>query len=60
MRHLVRDEEMVIIDGTRGVVIVDPDERILEEYRLRKSELELERSKLKRLKSAKSATLDGE
>ncbi len=60
VRHLVRDEEMVIIDGTRGVVIVDPDERILEEYRLRKSELELERSKLKRLKSAKSATLDGE
>jgi phosphotransferase system enzyme I (PtsI) len=51
---------MVIIDGTRGVVIVDPDERILEEYRLRKSELEIERSKLKRLRSAKSATLDGE
>jgi phosphotransferase system enzyme I (PtsI) len=60
VRHLVRDEEMVIIDGTRGVVIVDPDERILEEYRLRKSELEIERSKLKRLRSAKSATLDGE
>ncbi len=60
VRQLVRDEEMVIIDGTRGVVIVDPDERILEEYRLRKSELELERSKLKRLRSAKSATLDGE
>jgi len=42
------------------VLIVDPDERVLEEYRLRKSELELERSKLKRLRTAKAATLDGE
>ncbi len=58
IRHLVRDDEMLIVDGTRGVVIVDPDERVLEEYRLRKSELEIERSKLKRVKSARSATLD--
>jgi phosphoenolpyruvate-protein phosphotransferase (PTS system enzyme I) len=60
VRQLVRDEDLLIIDGTRGVLIVDPDERILEEYRLRKSELELERSKLKRLKSARASTLDGE
>jgi len=60
VRHVVQDDDVLIIDGTRGVLIVDPDERILEEYRLRKSELELERSKLKRLRTAKSATLDGE
>lgn len=60
VRQFIRDEELLIIDGTRGVLIVDPDERILEEYQLRKSELELERSKLKRLKTARSATLDGE
>lgn len=60
VRQLVRDDDLVIIDGTRGVVIVDPDERVLEEYRLRKSEMELERSKLKRLKSTPAATLDGE
>jgi phosphotransferase system enzyme I (PtsI) len=59
-RPLVREDDLLIIDGTRGVLIVDPDARILEEYRLRKSELELERSKLKRLKTARSATLDGE
>ncbi len=60
VRQLVRDEELLIIDGTRGVLIVGPDQRIVEEYRLRKSELELERSKLKRLKTARSASLDGE
>lgn len=60
IRHLVEDNELIIVDGTRGVVIVDPDEPILEEYQLRKTELELERSKLGRLKGAKATTLDGE
>ena len=57
-RPLVRENDMIIVDGTRGVLIVDPDARVLEEYRLRKRELELERSKLKRLKTARAATLD--
>jgi len=58
-RTLIRDQELLIVDGQRGVVIVNPDERILEEYRLRKEQLEIERNKLKRLRSAKSNTLDG-
>ncbi len=56
---LVRDDELLIVDGTRGVVIVDPDEQALEEYRLRKDELDLERVKLRRLRNAPSTTLDG-
>lgn len=60
MRYAAREDDIIIIDGTRGVVIIDPDERILEEYRLRRSELELERSKLKRLTTAQSRTLDRE
>ncbi|MDD5177141.1 MAG: phosphoenolpyruvate--protein phosphotransferase [Sterolibacterium sp.] len=59
-RPLLRDNDLLIIDGTRGVLIVDPDARVLEEYRLRKSEMELERSKLKRLKTSRAATLDFE
>jgi phosphotransferase system enzyme I (PtsI) len=58
-RQLIRDKETLIVDGTRGVIIVNPDPRILEEYEFRKSELEIERSKLKRLKTAKTASLDG-
>lgn len=57
-RPLVREDDMIIVDGTRGVLIVDPDARVLEEYRLRKRELELERSKLTRLITARSSTLD--
>jgi phosphoenolpyruvate-protein phosphotransferase (PTS system enzyme I) len=58
-RALIRDGELLIIDGSRGVVLVDPDPRVLEEYQLRKNQLELEKSKLKRLKTARSQTIDG-
>jgi phosphotransferase system enzyme I (PtsI) len=57
-RPLVREDDLLIVDGTRGVLIVDPDARVLEEYQLRKRELELERSKLKRLITARATTLD--
>jgi phosphotransferase system enzyme I (PtsI) len=42
-----------------GIVIVNPDPVVLEEYRLRQSQLGIEREKLKRLKSTKATTLDG-
>ncbi len=58
-RPLIQDDDLLIIDGTRGVLIVDPDTGVLEEYRLRKTELELERSKLKRLVTSRARTLDG-
>ncbi|MCK9283137.1 MAG: phosphoenolpyruvate--protein phosphotransferase [Rhodocyclaceae bacterium] len=58
-RPLIQDDDLLIVDGARGVLIVDPDPRVLEEYRLRQGTLELERSKLKRLKTARAATLDG-
>ena len=59
-RPLIQDEDLLILDGTRGVLIVDPDSGVLEEYRLRKTELEIERSKLKRLVTGRSRTLDGQ
>ena len=57
-RQLIRDKETLIVDGTRGVVIVNPDRRILEEYQIKKSQFEIERSKLKLLKTARATTLD--
>ena len=57
-RRLIRNGEQLIIDGERGVVIVNPDSRILEEYQLKKSEFEIERARLKLLKSARATTLD--
>ncbi len=59
-RPLIRDDDLLIVDGTRGVLIVNPDERVLREFRLRQGALQIERNKLMRLKSAPSVTLDGE
>lgn len=58
-RQLIHENELIIVDGIQGVVIVDPDEQVLAEYRLRQYEFDLERQKLKRLKDTRAATLDG-
>ena len=55
----ISERELVIVDGVMGVVIVNPDPLVLAEFRLRQSQLDLEREKLKRLKSKKATTLDG-
>ncbi len=58
-RQLIRENDLVIVDGTQGVVIVDPDAQTLAEYELRRRQFELERQKLKRLRNMPAATLDG-
>lgn len=58
-RRLISDNDMLIVDGNQGVVIVDPDKHVLSEYRLRQSQFELEKQKLKRIRTTVAATLDG-
>jgi len=58
-RELLREDELIIVDGTQGVVIADPDETVLAEYRLKQSQWKLERQKLSRLNTATAETLDG-
>jgi phosphotransferase system enzyme I (PtsI) len=58
-RTLIRDGEMLIVDGHHHVVIVNPDRAVLQEYRLKQNELDLARQKLKRLRSKPAQTLDG-
>ena len=58
-RDLIRDNELIIVDGSQGVVIVNPDKDTLAEYKLRQEGWELEQQKLKRIKLTKAVTLDG-
>ncbi|MGB5081034.1 MAG: phosphoenolpyruvate--protein phosphotransferase [Burkholderiales bacterium] len=58
-RSMIREGESLIVDGREGVLIVNPGERVLEEYRKRRREIGIERQKLKRLRSARASTLDG-
>ena len=57
-RALIRENETLIVDGNHGVVIVNPDNAVLTEYRLRQEQWLLEREKLKRITRTKAATLD--
>jgi phosphoenolpyruvate-protein phosphotransferase (PTS system enzyme I) len=58
-RHMIREGELLIVDGIQGVLVVNPDPLVLAEYLLRQSQHELERKKLGRLKRTPAATLDG-
>jgi phosphotransferase system enzyme I (PtsI) len=58
-RTMIHEDELIIVDGTQGVVIVNPDKHVLQEYKLKQNQARLERDKLKRLKTAPASTLDG-
>lgn len=57
--ELIHQDDWLIIDGDRGIVIVDPSPLILEEYRHLQSQRKLEKKKLLRLKHTPTFTLDG-
>jgi phosphotransferase system enzyme I (PtsI) len=58
--RLIRQDDWIVIDGDAGVVVVDPSPIVLEEYRFRQRQSELERARLHRLRHMPSVTLDGE
>ncbi|MCV2366348.1 phosphoenolpyruvate--protein phosphotransferase [Paucibacter sp. DJ1R-11] len=58
--RLIRHDDWVIIDGDAGAVIVNPSPIMLEEYRFRQRQSELERARLTRLRHTPAVTLDGE
>ncbi len=58
--RIVRQDDWLVIDGDAGVVIVNPSPIVLEEYRFRQQQSELERARLNRLRHTPSITLDGQ
>jgi phosphotransferase system enzyme I (PtsI) len=55
----IAEGETVIVDGTQGLLIVNPDPLVLAEYRARQTELKAARKRLQRLKSTPATTVDG-
>jgi phosphotransferase system enzyme I (PtsI) len=56
----LRDEELVIIDGQRGVVIVDPDSTTIRHFERRRREIDRQVIARKRLRNSPVVTSDGE
>jgi phosphotransferase system enzyme I (PtsI) len=59
-RAMIRENELLIIDGREGVLIVNPNEQVLEEFRRRRDKIAVERVQLKSLRSTRAITSDGQ
>lgn len=55
----IRNNQQLIVDGKRGVLIVDPDDAIRKEYRSRKRKITQIKRELDSLRKAESKSLDG-
>lgn len=59
-RNYLRDDELIIIDGRQGVVLVDPEEGILRQYRKRRRSIQQQAAARKKLRRQPVVTGDGE
>ncbi len=58
-RQLINEDELVIVDGIQGVIIVSPDDMVLTEYRRRLRSWRVAKSKLASIKKSNAQTQDG-
>ena len=58
-RTLIRDNDLIIVDGSQGVVIVNPTIEIQKYYKSLQDSWSDEQEKLQRIKTKKSITKDG-
>lgn len=59
VRTLVRDGDILVVDGFSGVVLINPSDKILQEYRERQADYARQRAALALLRDKPSITLDG-
>lgn len=58
-RKLISENEWVIVDGINGVLIINPDELVLNEYRARAREYRARTRELNKIKKTAATTEDG-
>lgn len=58
-RSLIRDNDLIIVDGMQGVVIVNPSSQVQKQYKELQDFWNNEQDKLQDIKSKKSITQDG-
>ena len=60
VRQYLRDDELVIVDGRQGVLLLDPTQSMCEHYRARQRESKRYRAQRQKLRRAPVITTDGE
>ncbi|MEO8170591.1 MAG: phosphoenolpyruvate--protein phosphotransferase [Oxalobacteraceae bacterium] len=57
--QLIKQDDWLIVDGSNGVVMVNPSQLMLDQYRELQAKLQRERKKLSKLKKTPAVTIDG-
>lgn len=55
----IRSGDLLILDGLEGIVIIDPDEQTVEQYRIKQGQYEEQRNEWAKLKNEPTVTADG-
>jgi phosphotransferase system enzyme I (PtsI) len=58
-RLYLRDDDLVVLDGRAGVILVDPDESLVRYYQRRRREIERHRAARRKLTGMPARTADG-
>ena len=58
-RKLVRNDDVAILDGSSGIVLINPDENILDYYQKKQEEVKKYYSSLNKIKDAPAKSIDG-
>ncbi len=58
--QLITDNDIIIVDGNNGSIIINPADDILNEYKIKKDEHSEKTALLRSLKNVPAKTLDGE
>lgn len=58
-RQLIRDDELIIVDGVQGVLIINPEPVVLAEYRKQQHEWLASKAKLRQIRKNEAVTKDG-
>lgn len=58
-RNLIKEDEWIIVDGIDGVVILDPDQEILSDYKKKLQQYRIAKRALNKIKNIATTSLDG-
>ena len=58
-KKLVKNDEIAILDGSTGIVLINPEKNILDHYRKKQKEVKKYYSSLKKIKDAPAKSIDG-
>jgi len=57
--NVIKNDDVIILDGTSGMLFINPDEQLLIEYNQKKSVYDEQANQLKQLKTVQPVTIDG-